>query len=104
VVVPRDAVIDTGELQYVFLAQGGGRYLPRRVRTGWSGSGKVAILEGVREGERVVTAAGFLLDSESRLRATGAGGGGHAHGAAPAAAAPAAAAPPAGPDPHAGHR
>jgi Cu(I)/Ag(I) efflux system membrane fusion protein len=75
VVVPRDAVVDTGELQYVFVAEGGGRYAPRRVRTGWSGDGKIALLEGVREGERVVTAATFLLDSESRLRAAVHGGG-----------------------------
>jgi Cu(I)/Ag(I) efflux system membrane fusion protein len=68
-VVPVDALVDTGEAQYVFVSRGSGRFEPRRVRAGWSGEGKVAVLEGLAEGERVVTTANFLLDSESRLRA-----------------------------------
>ena len=69
IVVPSDALVDTGEVQYVFVSKGGGRFEPRRVRAGWSGGGRVAVLEGLAEGERVVTTANFLLDSESRLRA-----------------------------------
>jgi Cu(I)/Ag(I) efflux system membrane fusion protein len=82
VIVPREALVDTGDVQYVFVAKGGGRFEPRRVRVGWSGEDKVAILEGVADGERVVTTASFLVDSESRLRAAieGFGGsGGDAH-------------------------
>jgi membrane fusion protein, copper/silver efflux system len=75
VTVPRNALVDTGELQYVFVSKGQGRFSPRRVRAGWSGDGKVAILEGLEPGERVVTTANFLLDSESRLRAALDGGG-----------------------------
>ncbi len=79
IAVPADALVDTGEVQYVFVSKGKGRFEPRRVRAGWSGGGKVAVLEGLAEGERVVTAANFLLDSESRLRAAiqgfGAGAG-----------------------------
>ena len=81
VVIPSDALIDTGEQQYVFVDRGAGRFEPRRVRAGWSGNGKTAVLEGLGEGERVVTTAGFLLDSESRLRAAVEG-----FGAAPPAA------------------
>ncbi|MCM2333327.1 MAG: efflux RND transporter periplasmic adaptor subunit [Anaeromyxobacteraceae bacterium] len=69
VVVPLEALIDTGDHRYVFVDRGGGRYEPRAVQAGWSGDGKVAILSGLAEGERVVTTANFLLDSESRLRA-----------------------------------
>jgi RND family efflux transporter MFP subunit len=69
VVVPVEALVDTGELQYVFVARGGGRFEPRRVRPGLEGDGQVAILEGLHEGEAVVTTAAFVLDSESRLRA-----------------------------------
>jgi Cu(I)/Ag(I) efflux system membrane fusion protein len=80
IVVPSDALVDTGEVQYVFVSKGGGRFEPRRVRAGWAGGGRVAVLEGLAEGERVVTTANFLLDSESRLRAAiegfGAGTGG----------------------------
>jgi len=69
IVVPADSLVDTGEVQYVFVSKGNGRFEPRRVRAGWSGGGKVAVLDGLAEGERVVTTANFLLDSESRLRA-----------------------------------
>jgi Cu(I)/Ag(I) efflux system membrane fusion protein len=103
ITVPRDALVDTGDRQHVFVAVDG-RFEPRPVAVGARLADRVEIRDGLREGEQIVVSGVFLLDSESRLRATGAGGGGHAHGAAPAAAAPAAAAPPAGPDPHAGHR
>jgi len=69
VVVPREALVDTGERQYVFVASGGGRFEPRLVRAGGGDGGHVAILEGLADGEAVVTTAAFLLDSESRLRA-----------------------------------
>jgi Cu(I)/Ag(I) efflux system membrane fusion protein len=75
VVVPAEALVDTGEAQYVFVSKGSGRFEPRRVRAGASGGGKVAVLEGLAEGERVVTTANFLLDSESRLRAALEGSG-----------------------------
>lgn len=68
-VVPAEAVVDTGERQYLFIARVGGRFEPRRVRLGTRAEGKVQVLEGVAEGEEVVTTANFLIDSESRLRA-----------------------------------
>jgi Cu(I)/Ag(I) efflux system membrane fusion protein len=69
VVVPAEALVDTGEYQYVFLAREGGRFEPRRVRAGARSGGKVQILEGLAPGDSVVTTANFLIDSESRLRA-----------------------------------
>lgn len=92
ITVPRDAVVDTGLQQHVFVAVGD-RFEPRQIAVGVQLADRVEIREGLKEGEQIVTAGVFLLDSESRLRATG-GGGGHAHatsGDAPA-------------DPHAGHR
>jgi Cu(I)/Ag(I) efflux system membrane fusion protein len=80
VTIPLDSVIDTGERRIVFVALGGGAFEPRSVRLGAAGEGRVQVLEGIREGEDVVTRAQFLLDSESRLRASagrGAGHGGH---------------------------
>jgi len=68
-VIPSEALVDTGDHQYVFVDRGGGRFEPRLVKAGWSGDGRTAVLEGLAEGERVVTTANFLLDSESRLRA-----------------------------------
>lgn len=69
VVIPTEALVDTGEVQYVFVAKGGGRFEPRRVRAGARAGDKVEIVTGLAAGETVVTTANFLIDSESRLRA-----------------------------------
>lgn len=96
ITVPRDAVVDTGLQQHVFVATAG-QFEPRPVVVGAQLADRVEIREGLREGEQIVAAGVFLLDSESRLRATG-GTGGHSHGApADNMDAPAA-------DPHAAHR
>jgi len=63
-----DAVIDSGAKKHVFVALGGGQYEPREVETGWQDGDRVEIRSGLREGERVVTAGAFLLDSESRMK------------------------------------
>jgi Cu(I)/Ag(I) efflux system membrane fusion protein/cobalt-zinc-cadmium efflux system membrane fusion protein len=69
VVIPAEAVMDTGEKQHVFLALGKGRFEPREVMVGVRGSdGLVQVLTGLKGGEEVVTSAQFLLDSESRFR------------------------------------
>jgi Cu(I)/Ag(I) efflux system membrane fusion protein/cobalt-zinc-cadmium efflux system membrane fusion protein len=69
VVVPREAVLDTGERQHVFVALGQGRFAPRLVKLGLEGEGGlVEITQGLKPGEQVVTSAQFLLDSESRFR------------------------------------
>ncbi|MCL5966835.1 MAG: efflux RND transporter periplasmic adaptor subunit [Deltaproteobacteria bacterium] len=70
VVVPDSALMYTGVRQLVFVDLGGGRLEPREVKVGVRGEGKAQILSGVKEGERVAVQANFLLDSESRLRAT----------------------------------
>jgi len=72
-VVPAEAVVNTGELSYVFLARGGGRFEPRRVVPGGGDGDRVTILSGLAEGDTVVASASFLIDSESRLRAAIAG-------------------------------
>lgn len=77
--VPRDAVVDTGLQQHVFVAAGD-RFEPRPVTLGVQLADRVEIRDGLKEGEQIVAAGVFLLDSESRLRATG-GTGGHSHGA-----------------------
>lgn len=74
--VPRDAIVDTGRRQHVFVAVGD-RYEPRVVTLGLQLADRVEVRSGLTEGERIVAAGVFLLDSESRLRATG-GMGGHA--------------------------
>lgn len=67
--IPNSAVIDSGAQQVAFVAKGEGRFEPRRVRLGRRGPQYREVLDGVREGEEVVTSATFLIDSESNLRA-----------------------------------
>ncbi len=69
VVVPSDAVLETGARSLAFVRAGDGVFEPRELRTGARAGGFVQILEGLDAGEEVVTRAQFLLDSESRLRA-----------------------------------
>ena len=68
-VVPADAVINVGQRLLVFLDQGGGRLEPREVETGARIGEGFEILSGLAEGDRVVTSANFLVDSESSLKA-----------------------------------
>jgi Cu(I)/Ag(I) efflux system membrane fusion protein len=68
-VIPGEALVDTGEHQYVFLAKEGGHFEPRPVKVGERVGSKVQVLTGVSEGDTVVTTGNFLLDSESQLRA-----------------------------------
>ena len=67
--VPASAVIDSGTTKTVLVAKGEGKFEPRPVRLGRSGDGFVEVIEGVGEGEDVVTSATFLIDSESNLKA-----------------------------------
>ena len=67
--VPDSAVIDSGTRQVVLVAKGEGRFEPRAVKLGRRGGGFVEVLEGLTEGEEVVTSATFLIDAESNLRA-----------------------------------
>jgi Cu(I)/Ag(I) efflux system membrane fusion protein len=66
---PESAVIDTGKRQVAIVDKGEGRFEPREVKTGRRGEGFVEIKSGVSENERVVTAANFLIDAESNLKA-----------------------------------
>jgi hypothetical protein len=68
--LPEAALLDSGERKLVFVELGEGRVEPREVRVGAVADGYYELLSGVREGERVVTTANFLIDSESRLKAT----------------------------------
>lgn len=66
--VPDDAVIRTGTHDVVLLALDGGRFQPVEVKLGEAGNGKVAVLDGLAEGQRIVVSGQFLIDSEASLR------------------------------------
>jgi RND family efflux transporter MFP subunit len=65
--VPQESVIDTGTRQIAFVAQGGGHFVPRKVRAGIRGDDdRLQIVDGLSVGETVVTSGQFLMDVESR--------------------------------------
>jgi Cu(I)/Ag(I) efflux system membrane fusion protein len=68
ILVPGLAVLRTGERTMVVVADGGGRFTPREVELGPEGDDRVAVRSGLEPGERVVTSAQFLIDSESNLQ------------------------------------
>ncbi|MEX0880661.1 MAG: efflux RND transporter periplasmic adaptor subunit [Thermoanaerobaculia bacterium] len=65
--VPQTAVLDTGSRKLVFVSRGEGRFDPREIKTGYLAGGYYQVLEGLAQGEKVVTSANFLIDSESQL-------------------------------------
>jgi len=76
--VPESAVIDTGVRKVVVVDRGSGYFEPREVRLGARAGDVFEVLDGLKAGERVVTSANFLIDSESKLKEA-IGGMGHQH-------------------------
>jgi RND family efflux transporter MFP subunit len=69
IVIPVNALLDSGKEQIVFVGLGDGYFEPRKVKVGRRQGDDVQILEGIKEGELVATGAAFFLDSESQLHA-----------------------------------
>jgi membrane fusion protein, copper/silver efflux system len=65
--VPVDAIIDSGREKIVYVDKGNGYFDRRLVATGWHLDGRVEIVSGLNEGERIITSGSFLMDSESRV-------------------------------------
>ncbi|NWB95374.1 efflux RND transporter periplasmic adaptor subunit [Pseudomonas gingeri] len=66
--VPSEAVIRTGKRTLVMLAGDQGRYKPMEIRIGRESAGRIEVLDGLSEGQKVVTSGQFLLDSEASLQ------------------------------------
>ena len=69
VVIPDDAVIDTGTRSVVFVKSGPSSFEPREVKTGPRVEGNIVVFSGLEGGEEVVTSAHFLIDAESKFQA-----------------------------------
>ena len=72
-VVPADAVVDSGSKKIVYVATGEGVFTPRKVETGWRAGDQVEIVKGLMPGDKIVVSGTFLIDSESRMKAAAAG-------------------------------
>ncbi len=66
--IPESAVLDSGMRKLIFIDRGEGYFEPREVKLGSKIDDYYEVIEGVREGEKVVTSANFLIDSESKLK------------------------------------
>lgn len=66
--IPDDAVIDTGTRQVVYVDKGEGLFEPREVMLGMRAEGFREVLQGLKAGEKVASAATFLIDSEAQLK------------------------------------
>lgn len=69
-VMPREALIQSDGEARVIVALGGGRFQARQLVTGIESGDYVEVIEGLKEGEMVVTSAQFLIDSEASLKAS----------------------------------
>lgn len=72
-VVPADAIADSGLRKTVFVDRGNGYFEPRQVETGWRIGDLVEVTRGVMPGEHIVISGTFLVDSETRMKAAAAG-------------------------------
>jgi multidrug efflux pump subunit AcrA (membrane-fusion protein) len=69
VAVPEAAIMRTGERAYAFKDSSDGKLIPVEVQLGMRSDGWFEVLSGLNEGDRVVTSANFLVDSESSMKA-----------------------------------
>ena len=68
IVVPQEAVLDSGAEQIVFVAHADGYFEPRKLQIGARLGDRIIVLSGLKLGETIVTSGNFLIDSESRLK------------------------------------
>jgi membrane fusion protein, copper/silver efflux system len=68
--VPRSAVLSPGAAPVLYVDKGGGAYEQRRLRLGRTGDDEYEVLDGIAEGERVVTQGGMLIDAQAQLNAS----------------------------------
>jgi Cu(I)/Ag(I) efflux system membrane fusion protein len=73
IIVPTDAVLDSGLKKIVFVDRGNGYFEPRAVETGGRYENRVEIIKGLEPGEQIVVSGNFLIDSESRMKLAAAG-------------------------------
>ena len=72
-IIPVDAIVDSGLKNTVFVDRGNGFFEPRTIETGWRIGDKVEVVRGLMPDERIVISSTFLIDSESRMKLAAAG-------------------------------
>jgi Cu(I)/Ag(I) efflux system membrane fusion protein len=68
--VPNEAIIEEGDRRVVYVLQGADQYVQREIHTGVQGELYTEILDGVADGDQVVTFGSFFIDAEHKLKGT----------------------------------
>jgi Cu(I)/Ag(I) efflux system membrane fusion protein len=68
--VPNEAIIEEGNRHVVYVQQHEAQYVPQEVRTGVQGELYTQVIDGVKEGDQVVTFGSFFIDAEHKLKGT----------------------------------
>ena len=68
ILVPANALLRTGKMDLVYVKKGNNTFTPKMVTVGGERDGNYLITSGLQEGDEIVTSAGFLIDSESKIR------------------------------------
>jgi membrane fusion protein, copper/silver efflux system len=69
--VPNEAIIEEGEKHVVYVEQQQGQFAPREIHIGAQGELYTHVIDGVKEGDSVVTFGSFFIDAEHKLKGTG---------------------------------
>jgi hypothetical protein len=68
--VPNEAIIEEGDRRVVYVQQGTGQYVPQEIHAGIQGELYTQVLDGVKDGDQVVTFGSFFIDAEHKLKGT----------------------------------
>lgn len=71
--LPNEAIIEEGDRRIVYVEQQPGQYVPQEIHTGIQGELLTQVIDGVKEGDAVVTFGSFFIDAEHKLKGTEAG-------------------------------
>jgi hypothetical protein len=71
--IPNEAIIEEGDRHIVYVEQQPGQYVAQEIHTGIQGELLTQVLDGVKEGDQVVTFGSFFIDAEQKLKGTGPG-------------------------------
>jgi hypothetical protein len=74
--VANEAIIEEGDRHMVYVQRTDGRFTPQEIRTGIQGELYTQVLDGVTEGEQLVTTGSFFIDAETKLKGTEQGSSG----------------------------
>ena len=68
--MPNEAIIEEGDRHVVYVQQQAGQYVPQEIQTGIQGELYTQVLDGLKDGEQVVTFGSFFIDAEHKLKGT----------------------------------